>query len=99
MKMSDEDRVNPAPLHARPHELKLRAFAAVEQEDVAIPDQGCRGQAPGERGYSRTGSEKNYSHGLFEHRLEDVTCQPRVFPQAAHGISVPVAAKWNVDAE
>jgi hypothetical protein len=36
---------------------------------------------------------------LLEHRLEHVTREPRVFTQAAYGVSVPVAAVRNIDAD
>jgi hypothetical protein len=36
MKMAYENAVNPAAFHARPHELYLSSFAAVEQKHVAL---------------------------------------------------------------
>ena len=62
MEMSDEDGMNPAPLHARPHQLQLRPFAAVEQEDVALAYQGRRRQASSECRDGGTGSKKHYFH-------------------------------------
>src|SRR5215471_9801135 len=36
---------------------------------------------------------------LLEHRLENVSCQARIFFQSADGVSVPIAPKWNVHAQ
>src|SRR5205823_7673114 len=48
-----------------------------------------------------TWERPNWSRGellssSFEHCLEHVTCQSRILPQTANGISVPVAAKRDV---
>jgi hypothetical protein len=58
MKMSDENRMNAAALDAGPHQLKLRAFAAIEQEHIAFANQRRRGQTPRERRHGGTCSEK-----------------------------------------
>src|SRR5262249_28759507 len=44
VKVSNEDRMDPTSFHARPHQLQLRAFTAVEQEHVTFTDQGRGGE-------------------------------------------------------
>src|SRR5262249_11126487 len=63
VQMPDENRMDAAAFHARSHELQLRAFATIEQKNVAFADQRRRGQASSKRGDSRTRSEKDYFHG------------------------------------
>ena len=38
VKVSDEYRMNPAPLYRRSHQLQLRAFTAIEQEHISFAD-------------------------------------------------------------
>jgi hypothetical protein len=40
VKVSDEYRMNTAPLHAGSHQLQLRALAAVEKEHIAFTNEG-----------------------------------------------------------
>jgi hypothetical protein len=43
VQMSDKDAVNTAALHAGAHELKLRAFATIEEKHVSVAnDCSCR---------------------------------------------------------
>ena len=43
VKMTDKDRMNPASLDAGPHHLQLRAFSAVEKENITLANEGsCR---------------------------------------------------------
>src|SRR5262245_17636605 len=62
MKMSDEDGMDATSLYGRTHELNLRAFTAVEQKHVAFPNESCRRQTSGQRGYGGTGSEQDNAH-------------------------------------
>ena len=57
VKVSDENRVDPAPLHARAHQLQLRTLTTVEQEDIAFTHERRRRQAPGQRWDRGAGSE------------------------------------------
>ena len=70
VKMSDENRMDTAALHAGSHELQLRAFAAVEQKHVAFADESGGRQSSTQRGHSGTGSEQYYFHRYLNMALK-----------------------------
>jgi len=70
MKMTDENRMNPASFHSRAHQLELGSLTAIEQENVAFPNQRRRGQSASQSGHSRTGSEKHDFHGYLNIALK-----------------------------
>ena len=69
VQMGEEDRFNGAEANGAAHQLMLRPFAAIEEEDAAVQHHGDGGDVAGARGHAGAGAEEDDSDVLHGWQL------------------------------
>ncbi len=79
VQMGEEDRVDGAEANGAAHQLMLRPFAAIEEEDAAVQHHGDRGNVARARGHAGARAEKDDSDVLQNRNGPGSLCLPEPF--------------------